>query len=208
MIIHAQNERLAAITNAYENQLYGGDFEVRLPDIESWLTSPMFYWSICSNKALPTRLEDIQGSLSILAVSEGDATALLANQIREADLRPWIPSSGERGALYFCSYSLAVAGAGRQQFRLAQDYFAKMTCFDLSPPVMAFSIAATEGGATHLERSGFFAVSGSYLGKYAIYRAGCSHKRQLSRVWAALLRCEMNTNSRSLSPATREFVPA
>lgn len=202
-----QNERLAALTNFYENRLYGRDFETRLADIASWLASPMFFWSICSERPLPTRPEDIVGALSILAVPESDAVALLTAEIRESDLRPWDAASGESAALYFCSYSVSAAGSGRRQFRLAQDYFERMACFDRSPPVMAFSIAATPGGAVHLEQSGFVAESRLYLGKYPFYIARCSRERQLARIWASMLRCDA-TNPRISDQAKLAFVPA
>lgn len=200
-----QNERLAALTNAYENRLYGPDFETRIEDIASWLASPMFFWSVCSEKAIPTRPEDILGSLSILAVPERDAEALLGGQIRESDLRPWDPRSGERPALYFCSYSVSVAGAGRQQFHFAREYFEKMACFNRLPPVMAFSIAATDGGAAHLEQSGFVAECGSYLGKYAFYRAMHNSDRRLARIWASMLQRE-STYPPIPDQASRELV--
>jgi hypothetical protein len=187
MIVHLRNGRLAELANAYENELYGKDFAVRLSDIDTWLASPMFFWSICSNVPIPSKIEDVLGSLSIMYISSRSADDLLAGRLRESDLRPWKPTNGEIPVLYFCSYSGSVGGAGRRQFALAEDYFCGLNGLVVERPTSAVSIAATFEGERHLEQAGFTATGSAYIGKYPMYRADCGNSRVLSKLWSTLL---------------------
>jgi|GEM_PF-5218821 len=175
------------IANDYENNLYGPDFYTALPLIDHWLKSPLFYWSICANRKEISNTNEIEGLLSILVTSNSDFAALLSNNIREYELRPWNFSSNERPCLYFCSYSIYRPGAGRLQFAEARKYFdALFETWNVFPDE-AFSIAANAEGERHLIRSGFIDSESRYLSRYKLLRTNCSECS--NGFWRHLLQC-------------------
>jgi hypothetical protein len=187
MLVHVRRAELIAAANAYENELFGSDFYTEVNAIEAWLKSPLFFWSVCTNNQITDKYQII-GSLSILVTSEHSIKQLLASEIKESELEPWVMDNRSEPALYFSSYVAEKPGAGRLQFAAAKVYLKEIYSKFGIKPMHSFSIAANRHGAKHLMESGFKESTGNlYMQKYSIYEARCEYN--LRKLWSDLLNC-------------------
>ena len=196
MRFRVRPQDLAEVTNAYENRLFGPDFEATPDQIAHWLRSPMFFWAVAIDDRGPPDVGSVLGTLSILVTTVHSFEQLVRGHIRENDLQPWYAASSDIPIAYFCSYTLRKAGAGAYLFKLAGNYLSALKTEHDIELGGVFSIGATPAGARHLCRSGIDRSAGTYAGRYPILEG--RHDSALSNFWQKLLRRPAPVRKRSI----------
>ena len=175
----------------HELNIYGKDFEAPFECYEAWIASRSFFFclSVVDINCRPNE-KNIRSVLSLLLTDTISFDRIRENEIREWDLKPFRESQTSPPMLYYSSFS--IKGDKKKSeimYRSAIRYFIDLyRHLLLEKNISAFSIAANEQGARHLERIGFVRLESRYLDRYPIYRGCCG--TAAVKAWQRLLMCQ------------------